>query len=78
VRRGKEVPTALREVVRPSHDFWRTEEPSQCLGSLKALSPRWSLERSENEVWKRRAPGQRGCLGSLRAGGWGNRQSWTG
>jgi len=31
-RRGEEVPTALREAVRPSHDSWRTEKPLECLG----------------------------------------------
>jgi hypothetical protein len=37
-RRGEEVPTALREAVRPSHDSWRMEKPLECRGSLRLLS----------------------------------------
>ena len=79
---AEEVPTALRGAVCPYNESWRTEKPRSISDFRESQSvPVEDSCEVRTMLGKELVSGQRGCLGSLRAGrcsicwGWAGEKS---
>ena len=79
VEAPKELHTALRVGRSPLEWILANGKSPSVHPTFKSLLPNVeALNDARTLPGKRRGPGQRGCLGSIRAGGWSRRRGWAG